>query len=178
MNDYELEEVLYTREQIAARVKELGVQITKDFEGREILLVGILKGSIPFMADLMREIDLDVEIDTMVVSSYGGGTMSSGVVNIKKDLETNIEGKNVILVEDIIDTGITLSSLVAMLKERKPACLKVCSMLDKPSRRKVEFNGDYIGFTVEDKFIVGYGLDYDQKLRQLPEIRTIKLITH
>ena len=172
--DYKISETLYTKEQIAKRVHELGEQITKDFAGQEVLIVGILKGSIPFMADLIREIDLDVTLDTMTVSSYGGGTQTSGQVKIKKDLDTDIKGKNVIIVEDIIDSGLTLSNLVPLLMTREPACIKVCSMLDKPSRRVVEFEGDYIGFTIEDKFIVGYGLDYDQHLRQLPDIRCIE----
>ncbi|MDO5331849.1 MAG: hypoxanthine phosphoribosyltransferase [Bacillota bacterium] len=167
-------EILITEEQLKKRVDELGVQITKDYEGESILLVGILKGSVPFMADLMRRIDLDVEIDFMVVSSYGGGTTSSGEVKIKKDLETSIEGRNVLIIEDIIDTGFTLSLLTKELLKRNPKSLKVCSALDKPSRRVVDFKADYVGFEVENKFIVGYGLDADQKFRQFPYISWIK----
>lgn len=167
-------EILITEEQIKKRVDELGSQITKDYEGEKILLVGILKGSVPFMADLMRRIDLDVEIDFMSVSSYGAGTTTSGEVKIKKDLETDIAGRNVLIVEDIVDTGYTLSLLTKKLLERNPKSLKVCAALDKPSRRLVDFKADYVGFEVEDKFIVGYGLDADQKFRHFPYISWIK----
>lgn len=167
-------EVLITEEQLKKRVKELGAQITNDYKGEEVLLIGILKGSVPFMADIMRSIDLDVTIDFMIASSYGAGTTTSGEVKIKKDLETSIEGKNVIIIEDIIDTGLTLSLLTKKLLERNPKSLKVCTALDKPARRKVDFKADYVGFEVEDKFIVGYGLDADQKFRQLPYISWIK----
>ena len=168
------QEVLITREQLAQRVRELGQQITKDYEGEPVLLVGILRGSVPFMADIMREIDLDVTIDFMSVSSYGGSTKTSGVVRIVKDLETPIEGKNVIIIEDIIDTGLTLHYLKGHLLGRGPKSLKICAILDKPSRRKIDIKGDYIGFEVEDKFIVGYGLDFNQRYRQLPYISWLK----
>jgi len=168
------EEVLISKEQIAARVAELGKQISEEYKGKSILLVGILKGSVPFMADLMRSIDGDVTIDFMQVSSYGAGTTSSGNVKIKKDLDSDIAGKNVIIVEDIVDSGITLSNLKPYLLQKNPASLKFATMLDKPSRRQVEFVPDYCGFTVEDKFIVGYGLDLDQKFRELPYISWIK----
>ena len=168
------EETLISREALAAKVKELAAMITRDYEGQEVLLVGILKGSVPFMADLMREIDLDLTIDFMSVSSYGSSTKSSGVVRIIKDLDAPIEGKNVIIVEDIIDTGLTLDYLKHYLANRKPKTLKICAILDKPSRRKVEIKGDYVGFEVEDKYIVGYGLDLDQKYRNLPYISWIK----
>ena len=167
-------EVLITKEQLEKRVAELGAQISKDYEGKTILLIGILKGSVPFMADLMRHIDGDVEIDFMSVSSYGSSTKSSGVVRIIKDLDKSIEGKDVIIVEDIVDSGLTLSYLKSHLLSRNPASLRVCTMLDKPSRRKVEFKPDYCGFEIEDKFIVGYGLDFDQKYRHLPYISWIK----
>ncbi|MBR3302342.1 MAG: hypoxanthine phosphoribosyltransferase [Firmicutes bacterium] len=168
------QEVLITREQLAQRVRELGQQITKDYEGEPVLLVGILRGSVPFMADIMREIDLDVTIDFMSVSSYGGSTKTSGVVRIVKDLETPIEGKNVIIIEDIIDTGLTLHYLKGHLLGRGPKSLKICAILDKPSRRKIDIKGDYIGFEVEDKFIVGYGLDFNQRYRQLSYISWLK----
>lgn len=167
-------EVLISEEEIAKRVKELGEQITGDYKGKSILLVGILKGSTPFLADLMRRIDLDVEIDFMIVSSYGGGTSTSGDVKILKDLECDIKGRDVLIVEDIIDSGVTLNALTKLLRKREPASLKVVSMLDKPSRRQVDFYPDYCGFEVEDKFIVGYGLDFDQKYRQLPYISWLK----
>ena len=167
-------EVLISKEQIEKRVSELGAQISKDYEGKTILLIGILKGSVPFMADLMRHIDGDVEIDFMSVSSYGSSTKSSGVVRIIKDLDKSIEGKDVIIVEDIVDSGLTLAYLKSHLLSRNPASLRVCTMLDKPARRKVEFTPDYCGFEIEDKFIVGYGLDFDQKYRNLPYISWIK----
>ncbi len=167
-------EVLISKEQLEKRVSELGAQISKDYEGKTILLIGILKGSVPFMADLMRHIDGDVEIDFMSVSSYGSSTKSSGVVRIIKDLDKSIEGKHVIIVEDIVDSGLTLSYLKSHLLSRNPASLKVCTMLDKPARRKVEFTPDYCGFEIEDKFIVGYGLDFNQKFRHLPYISWIK----
>lgn len=168
------EEILLSKEQLENRVAELGAQITKDYEGQTILLIGILKGSVPFMADLMRHIDGDVEIDFMSVSSYGSSTKSSGVVKILKDLDGGIEGKNVIIVEDIVDSGLTLSYLKKYLLGKHPASLKICTLLDKPARRKVELDPDYCGFEIEDLFIVGYGLDYDQKYRNLPYITWLK----
>ena len=167
-------EVLISKEQLQEKVKELGARITEDFKGQEVLLVGILKGSVPFMADIMREIDLDLTIDFMSVSSYGSSTKSSGIVKIIKDLDTPIEGKNVIIIEDIIDTGLTLHYLKGYLEARQPKVLKICTMLDKPSRRKIEIEGDYVGFKVEDKYIVGYGLDFNQKCRNLPYISWLK----
>ncbi len=167
-------EVLITKEELAAKVKELGRKITEDYKGESLLLVGILKGSVPFMADLMREIDLDVTLEFMSVSSYGSATKSSGIVRIIKDLDVPIEGLNVLIVEDIIDTGLTLDYLKGYLMGRHPKSLKICSILDKPSRRKVDIKGDYIGFEVEDKYIVGYGLDMDQHYRNLPYISWIK----
>ncbi len=168
------QEVLISADEIAAKVKELGKKITEDYKGKSVLLIGILKGSVPFMADLMREIDLDVTLEFMCVSSYGSSTKSSGVVRIVKDLDVPIEGRDVIIVEDIIDTGLTLDYLKGYLNGKHPASLKICAFLDKPSRRKVQIEGDYIGFTVEDKYIVGYGLDMDQHYRQLPYISWIK----
>lgn len=171
----EFSEILITEEELAAKVEELGAMISEDYAGESILLVGILKGSVPFMADLMRAIKLeDVQIDFMGVSSYGDATETSGVVQIRKDLDSPIEGRNVIIVEDIIDTGLTLSYIKQHLLARKPKTLRVCTILDKPSRRKVDFKGDYVGFEVEDKYIVGYGLDAAQKYRNLPYVTWIK----
>ena len=167
---YVLGELLITREEIAARVAELGKQISEDYKGKELLVVGILRGSVPFMADLIREIDNPLTIDFMSVSSYGASTKTSGVVRILKDMETNIADKDVLIVEDIVDSGLTLSRLLETLQTRKPASLKVCTFLDKPAGRKVEFEPDYKGFTVDNVFIVGYGLDLDQKYRNLPHI--------
>lgn len=171
---YDVSEVLISREQIAERVAEMGAQISRDYEGREIFLIGILKGSVPFMADLMRAIDLEVEMDFMSVSSYGGGTESTGVVRIIKDLDNDIEGRDVLIVEDIIDSGYTLSYLKDYLLKRRPRSLRIVTFLDKPSRRKAHLKVDYTGFSVEDKFIVGYGLDLDQKYRNLPFISWVK----
>ncbi len=166
----EIKRVLVTKEQIARRVKELGEQISRDYDGESITLVCTLRGGCVFFADLIREISGDVEIDFIAVSSYGAGTKTSGEVKMVKDLSSPIKGKNIIVVEDIIDTGVTLSYLKKLLSSREPKSLKICSLLDKPSRRKVEFEGDYIGFVIENEYVVGYGLDYNQKLRHLPEV--------
>ena len=174
METRDVSNVLISEQQIADKVREIGQAIGRDFAGEPVLLVGILKGSVPFMADLMRQIDLDVTLEFMCVSSYGSSTKSSGVVRIIKDLDVPIEGQNVIIVEDIIDTGLTLDYLKRYLTGKNPKSLKICSILDKPSRRKVEIKGDYIGFEVEDKYIVGYGLDMDQHYRNLPYISWIK----
>ena len=167
--------VLFSEEQIAARIKEVAAQIAKDYNGEPVLMVGILKGSVTFLADLMRALDLDIEIDFMVVSSYGSATKTSGVVQIRKDLDVAIEGRNVLIVEDIIDSGLTLSYLVQNLRQRNPKSVKVVTMLDKPARRKVDFKGNYVGFEVDDLYIVGYGLDADQKYRDLPYIGWIEV---
>jgi hypoxanthine phosphoribosyltransferase len=161
-------EVLLTEEQIAAKVAELGQRITADYAGHELTLVSVLKGSLPFMADLMRRISLPVRIDLMEVSSYGGNaTESSGLVRILKDLSAPIEGRDVLLVEDIIDTGLTLNYLLRYLKGKNPRSIKVCSLLDKPARRLVEFPLDYVGFEIPDAFVVGYGLDFGEVYRNL-----------
>jgi len=162
--------VLITEEEIRNKAKELGAQISKDYEGQELIVVGTLKGSVMWMCELLKFLDLDTQIDFVKASSYGSNTTSSGVVKISLDVETNLYNKNVLVVEDIIDTGKTLTYLTAKLKERHPKSIRVCTMLDKPSRRTTDFKADYIGFTVEDLFIIGYGLDYDQKYRNLPYI--------
>ncbi len=175
-NKYDFSEILIDEDTLAGRVAQLGKQISDDYKGESILLVGILKGSIPFIADLMRKIEIeDLQIDYMSVSSYGHSTKSSGVVRILKDLDSDVKGKNIIIVEDIIDTGLTLAYLKEYLLGRAPKSLKICTLLDKPSRRKVQLQGDYVGFEVEDKFIVGYGLDIDQKYRNLPFISWIPI---
>ena len=171
---YDFSEILISREELSERVKQLGAQISEDYKGQSLFLIGILKGSVPFMADLMRAIDLDVEMDFMSVSSYGSGTKTSGVVRILKDLDTDIAGKNVLIVEDIIDSGLTLAYLKDYLAQRNPKSLRIVTMLSKPARRKAEIEADYTGFVVEDRFIVGYGLDIDQKFRNLPYISWIK----
>lgn len=170
----DLQKILINSEQIEKRVKELGEEITRDYKGESVLMVAILRGAVVFFADLVKSVDLDVRFDFMVVSSYGSSSTSSGEVRIVKDISQPIEGMNVILVEDIIDTGNTLKNLRKMLLTRNPKSLKIASLLDKPSRRKVEIEGDYVGFEVPNEFVVGYGLDYAEKYRNLPEIGVLK----
>ena len=160
--------VLITEEEIKRRVDELGAQITKDYAGKSILLIGVLKGAAVFMADLMRSIDTSVEIDFMVVSSYGSGTQSAGNIKILKDTDVSVEGRDVLIAEDILDTGITLYNLKQLLLARGANSLKICTIFNKPARRKSPIEADYIGFEVPDEFVVGYGLDYNQKYRNLP----------
>jgi hypoxanthine phosphoribosyltransferase len=160
-------EVLVDREKLAAKVAELAERISRDYEGKEILLVGVLKGAVFFMADLARRIDLPVALDFMAVSSYGSSTDSSGVVRILKDLDLEIADRHVLIVEDIIDSGLTLSYLLKNLRSRKPASLEVCALLTKPSRRKTEIPCRYVGFEIADKFVVGYGLDLADHYRTL-----------
>jgi hypoxanthine phosphoribosyltransferase len=163
----DIAEVLLTEEQIAAKVVELGQTISRDYDGRELTLVSVLKGSLPFMADLMRRIALPLRIDLMEVSSYGTSTESSGLVRILKDLSAPIEGRDVLLVEDIIDTGLTLNYLIRYLKGKNPRSIKICTLLDKPARRLVEIPLDYVGFNIPDAFVVGYGLDFGEVYRNL-----------
>ncbi|KAE9633468.1 hypoxanthine phosphoribosyltransferase [Defluviitalea raffinosedens] len=170
----DVKEILFTEEEIAVKVKELGQQISEDYRGEDLTVVGILKGSNIFMGDLIRKIDIPLSIDFMVVSSYGQSTESSGVVKVLKDLEYSIEGKNILIVEDIIDTGLTLDYLKENLFRRKPKSLKICTLLDKPARRKVDLKVDYVGFEIPDAFIVGYGIDYAEKYRNLPYIAVLK----
>lgn len=171
---YKITGALFTEEQLKAKVKELAKRIEADYNGEDILLVGILKGASVFVADLMREITLDVNIDFMSVSSYGNSTTSSGTIKILKDLDVDIKGKNVLIVEDIIDSGATLRNLVDTLETREPKTLKLCTLLDKPDRRKVDIFVDYVGFIIEDRFIVGYGIDYAEKYRNLPYIAIVE----
>jgi len=170
----ELDRVIVSEEQIKNRVAEMGAQITRDYAGKELFVICILKGASIFMADLIRQIKVPVEIDFMSLSSYGKSTQTSGVVRMLRDLDQEITGKEVLVVEDIIDTGLTLSYLKENLLARKPATLKFCTFLDKPSRRKVEFKPDYSGLEIEDHFVVGYGLDYQEKYRELPFIGVVK----
>lgn len=166
--------VLITEEQIKTRVKELGQEITEVYRGKNLCVVGILKGSVVFLADLIREIKLPLQIDFMAVSSYGKSTHSSGVVRILKDLDSDIGGKDLLIVEDIVDTGLTLSYLVENLLSREPASLRICTFLDKPSRRKSQINPDYNGYEIPDEFVVGYGLDFDEQYRNLPYIGVLE----
>lgn len=167
-------ELLFPRETIGRRVKELAEQISKDYEGRELLLVGILKGAFIFMADLIRGMSIPCRVDFVRVASYGDGSRSSGEVRITKDLETPIAGMDVLIVEDIIDTGLTLSHLLNVLRERQPASVRVCAFLDKPERRRVPFTAEYVGFTIPDAFVVGYGLDFNENFRFLPDVCMLK----
>ncbi|MBO0803920.1 MAG: hypoxanthine phosphoribosyltransferase [Nocardiopsaceae bacterium] len=168
-----LKEVLITSEQLAARTAELAARIDADYAGRRLLLVGVLKGAVMVMADLARAMHLPAEMDWMAVSSYGSGTKSSGVVRILKDLDTDVSGRDVLIVEDIIDSGLTLSWLVGNLKSRNPASVAVCTMLRKPSAAHLDIEVAYTGFEVPDEFVVGYGLDYAEKFRNLPFIGTL-----
>ena len=169
----DLEKVLVTEEQIITRLQEMGAQIDADYAGRDLLIVGVLKGAVMVMADLARTLHSPVEMDWMAVSSYGAGTTSSGVVRILKDLETDIQGRDVLIVEDVIDSGLTLSWLVGNLKSRGPKTVEVCTMVRKPLALDVDLDVRYIGFDLPDEFIVGYGLDYAEKYRNLPFIGTL-----
>lgn len=169
-----VESILYSEEQLRQRVKELGAQITADYAGKEPVLASVLRGSYIFMADLTRAIDLPVTVDFMAVSSYGAGTKSSGQVEIKKDLSDSIEGRDLVIVEDILDSGNTLFYLMEILKARKPASIRICTLMDKPDRRTQPIVADYVGFTIPDAFVVGYGLDYNEKYRNLPYVGILK----
>jgi hypoxanthine phosphoribosyltransferase len=163
-------EVLIDRETLEARVAELGAEISSDYEGRGLILVGVLKGAIFFISDLMRQLSVPCEIDFMAISSYGAGTDSSGVVRILKDLDANISGQNVLVVEDIVDSGLTLSYLLRTLKARRPASIEICALLTKPERREIDVPVRYVGFEIPNKFVIGYGLDYRERYRNLPYI--------
>ena len=165
---------MLSAEQIAARVQELGAQITKDYTDRPLVLVCVLKGSFVFAADLMRAVDLPLRVDFLGVRSYGEGTESSGVVQITQDLARPIEGEDVLIVEDIVDTGLTIAHLIELFHTRHPASLKICSLLHKPARTKVEVPIHYLGFTIEDRFVVGYGLDWAERYRNLPFIGVVE----
>jgi hypoxanthine phosphoribosyltransferase len=167
-------ELLLSQEAVQAKVVELGAILDRDYADKKPLMICVLKGALMFMADLTRAMKISLELDFMAVSSYGVSTKSSGVVRILKDLEAGIEGRHIIIVEDIIDTGLTLKYLLENLKSRKPASLKICTLLDKPSRRKVDLTPDYCGFEIEDKFVVGYGLDFAEEYRNLPFIGVLK----
>lgn len=171
----DIQTVLVTEEQLRAKVAELGARISRDYAGKDLLLVSILKGAVVFMADLMRAVTIPCSIDFMVVSSYGGAnTTTTGLVKIIKDLDQDLTGKDVLIVEDILDTGVTLSHLVPMLQMRNPNSVKICAILSKPSRRQADIEPDYKGFDVPDEFVVGYGLDYDEKYRNLPYVGVLK----
>ena len=166
-------EILIDEDTLQARIRELGAEISEAYAGRDLLLVGVLKGAVFFLADLMRELSVPCEIDFMAISSYGAGTDSSGVVRILKDLDMNISGRDVLVVEDIIDSGLTLSYLMRSLTARKPRSLEVCTLLTKPERREVEVPVRYVGFEIPNKFVIGYGLDFDQRYRNLPFVAVL-----
>lgn len=170
----EIDRVLVSNERIQARLDELAERINQDYAGKELLLVCILKGAVTVFADVLRRVTIPCQIDFMAISSYGSSTKSSGVVRILKDLDHGIEGKDVLIVEDIVDSGMSMHYLLDTLKTRKPASVRLLTLLDKPDRRRVELQADYIGFTIPDEFVIGYGLDYAEKYRNLPEIGVLK----
>ena len=173
MND-DIKTVLVSEEQLKAKVAELGARISKDYEGKNLLLVSVLKGAVVFMTDLMRHITVPCSIDFMVVSSYGSGVKTSGVVKIVKDLDADLAGKDLLIVEDILDTGMTLHYLKQLLQDRNPNSIRIATLLDKPERRRAAVRADYVGYQVPDEFVVGYGLDYDEKYRNLPYVGILK----
>ena len=177
MSQTELEravgEILIDEERLSGRVAELGAEISADYEGRDLLLIGVLKGAVFFMADLMRHLSVPCEVDFMAVASYGDSTDSSGIVRILKDLDINIEGRDVLVVEDIIDSGLTLSYLMRNLEAREPASLEVCALMTKPARREIDVPVRYIGFEIPDRFVVGYGLDFAERYRNLPYVAVL-----
>jgi hypoxanthine phosphoribosyltransferase len=167
-------QVLIDEEALQARIRELGREISDDYAGRDVLLIGVLKGAVFFMADLMRQLSVTCEVDFMAISSYGGATDSSGVVRILKDLDINIDGRDVLVVEDIIDSGLTLSYLMRNLEAREPASLEICALLTKPSRREIDVPVRYVGFEIPNRFVIGYGLDFDERYRNLPYVAVLR----
>ena len=168
-----VEEVLIDEETLQGRIAELGREVSDDYRGRDLLLIGVLKGAVFFMADLMRRIEIPCEVDFMAISSYGAGVDSSGVVRILKDLDVSIEGRNVLVVEDIIDSGLTLSYLLRNLEAREPASLEICALLTKPARREIDIECRYIGFEIPNRFVIGYGLDFAERYRNLPYVAVL-----
>ncbi len=173
MRDAAIGKILVQPDDLAKRVKELGAQISQDYQGRDLILIGVLKGAIFFLSDLMREIDVHCEVDFMAVASYGSSTDSSGVVRILKDLDASIEGREVLIVEDIVDSGLTLQYLLRTLRAREPASIEVCSLLTKPARRKVDLPIRYVGFEIPNEFAIGYGLDHAERYRNLPYVAVL-----
>ena len=173
MTDPALGDILVQRDELAHRIKELAEEVSRDYEGRSLLLIGVLKGAVFFLAYLMRHLEVYCELDFMAVSSYGASTESSGVVRILKDLDAPIEGKHVLIVEDIVDSGLTLSYLFRMLRARKPASLEVCALLTKPERREIDLPIKYVGFEIPNRFAIGYGLDHGERYRNLPYVAVL-----
>lgn len=174
----DVERILITQEQLSARIAELGRQVAEDYQGKDLMLVGVLKGAVMFMVDLARAINLPVEIDFMATSSYGASTESSGVVRILKDLDRSIDGRNILIVEDIVDTGLTLRYLKEILSDRNPASIRICALLNKRKARKADVHLDYVGFEIPDEFVVGYGLDYGEVYRNLPFVGVLRPDKH
>jgi hypoxanthine phosphoribosyltransferase len=173
LQDEHIGEILVQADELQHRIKEMAAEVSRDYKGRDLLLIGVLKGAVFFLADLMRHLDIPCEVDFMAVSSYGSSTDSSGVVRILKDLDAPLEGRNVLIVEDIVDSGLTLQYLMRTLEARSPASIEVCALLTKPERRKVDMPARYVGFEIPDKFAIGYGLDYDERYRNLPYVATL-----
>ena len=174
MLEQDIKKILITHEEIVTAAKKLGKQLTVDYQGKKPIFVGILKGSVPFMAELIKHVDTHIELDFMLVSSYHGGTASSGVINIIKDIDQDIAGRDVLFIEDIIDTGQTLKNLCNLFKERNAASVKIVTLLDKPEGRVVDINADYTCFTIPNEFVVGYGLDYEEYYRNIPYVGVLK----
>jgi hypoxanthine phosphoribosyltransferase len=172
--DAAVEEILIDEQTLAQRIAELGAEISADYRGRDLLLVGVLKGAVFFIADLMRSLDVPCEVDFMAISSYGSATDSSGVVRILKDLDLSIEGRNVLVVEDIVDSGLTLAYLVRTLNARSPASLEICALMTKPARRTVDVECRYVGFEIPQRFVIGYGLDFAERYRNLPYVGVLR----
>jgi hypoxanthine phosphoribosyltransferase len=173
LQDEKIGEILVQADELQHRIKEMAAEVSRDYKGRDLLLIGVLKGAVFFLADLMRHLDVPCEVDFMAVSSYGSSTDSSGVVRILKDLDAPLEGRNVLIVEDIVDSGLTLQYLMRTLQARNPASIEVCALLTKPERRKVDTPARYVGFEIPDKFAIGYGLDYAERYRNLPYVATL-----
>jgi hypoxanthine phosphoribosyltransferase len=173
LQDEHIGEILVQADELQHRIREMAAEVSRDYRGRDLLLIGVLKGAVFFLADLMRQLDIPCEVDFMAVSSYGSSTDSSGVVRILKDLDAPLEGRNVLIVEDIVDSGLTLQYLMRTLAARNPASIEVCALLTKPERRKVETPARYVGFEIPDKFAIGYGLDYAERYRNLPYVATL-----
>jgi hypoxanthine phosphoribosyltransferase len=173
LHDEHIGEILVQADELQHRIKEMAEEVSRDYKGRDLLLIGVLKGAVFFLADLMRHLDIPCEVDFMAVSSYGSSTDSSGVVRILKDLDAPLEGRNVLIVEDIVDSGLTLQYLMRTLEARSPASIEVCALLTKPERRKVDTPARYVGFEIPDKFAIGYGLDYAERYRNLPYVATL-----